>query len=630
MPISIDDIRNGSATEPNERLIPADAARSVATYTIRSDGSDVSRTYHVASILAHRELNRIPFATVIIEDGDPASESFPVSNTDDFRPGRELEILLGYRSEEQTVFKGIVVKHGIKVRKGHAVLIVECRDVAVKLTAVPKMKYSYDITDSSAIEEIIYAYGIQSEVESTDVTHKELVQYNATDWDFICCRADATGMLVNADEGTIRVGKPDLKAASALNIQFGATVLDLDAEIDARLQFPKVSSNAWNPEEAALETAEAADPGVAETGNLTSGNLADVIGADSFALHHGGAVPQAELQQWADSKQLRHKLAKVRGTVTVDGTAAVKPGQMIELRGAGERFEGKLFVTAVRQHLSEGMWRTSFQFGLDPAWFAQRYDVPQPLAGALLPPIQGLHIGVVTSLEDPDHAGRIRVRLPLIAEQEDGIWSRLATLDAGNNRGTFVLPEIGDEVILGFINNDPRHAVVLGMLNSAHHPAPLNASNDNNEKGYVSRSEMKFIFNDDKKSIVLETPAGNKITLDEDQTLLKLEDQNGNSIAMDSSGIVISSAGDIGLQAPQGKIQMKDMAGNSLALETSGLSVGAAAKLTLKGAMIELNGAQLSASAGMASFSGVVNAQTVIATVGVVSPSYTPGAGNLM
>jgi phage protein D len=214
------------------------------------------------SILVHKEVNRIPFATVIIVDGDPAAESFPISNAGDFEPGKELEIKLGYRSQEETVFKGLVMKHGIKARQGSAVLVIECRDAAVKMTAVPKMKYSRDTKDSDLIEELIGTYSLDKDIEATDITHKELVQYNATDWDFMLCRADVNGLLVIPNDGKLEVKKPALSAESSLNIQFGATVLDLDAEIDARLQFSKVTATAWDSSEGALVSeVEAEDPG---------------------------------------------------------------------------------------------------------------------------------------------------------------------------------------------------------------------------------------------------------------------------------------------------------------------------------------------------------------------------------
>ncbi|MDD4190521.1 MAG: type VI secretion system tip protein VgrG, partial [Mangrovibacterium sp.] len=454
---------------PNERTIPSDAPKSVCTYTLLSDGNEVSKAYQVLSVIVNKEVNRIPSASIVLLDGEPARESFEISNTADFEPGKKLEIRAGYRGQEKTIFKGIVIRHGIKIRKTSSVLMVECKDETVKMTVACKNKYFKEMKDSEIIEELISSYGIAKDVEATAITHEEVVQYHTTDWDFMLCRVDANGLICIPDDGKIVISKPGFSAEPALTIQYGATVYDLDAEIDARLQYKTIKASAWNPtDQEMIDTVEAEDPGVPAAGNLSSDSLADAIGEGHFMLQHSGKLNEQELQQWANAKMLKHKLAKVRGSVTTDGTALVKAGQLIQLKGIGERFEGKLFVTGVRQQIDQGNWETTFQFGLNPEWFAQTYQLQQPLAGALLPAIQGLQNGIVTRIEgDPQDEDRIMVRLPTINKEDEGIWSRISTLDAGKNRGTFFRPEIGDEVIVGFINNDPRFAVVLGMCNSS-------------------------------------------------------------------------------------------------------------------------------------------------------------------
>lgn len=535
---------------PNERTIPSDAPKSVCTFTLLSDENEVSKAYQILSITVSKEVNRIPSANIIVLDGEPSKESFEISNTADFEPGKKIEIKAGYRGQEETIFKGIVIKHGIKIRKSSSVLVIECKDEAVKMTVACKGKYFKELTDSEIMEDLISPYGIENDVEATDAQHEEVVQYNTTDWDFMLCRVEANALLCIANDGKLNIKKPDFSSEPALTIQYGATVHDLDAEIDARFQFKAVKAEAWNSTDQTLIDIEAEDPGVPDAGNLSSDKLANVIGEDNFTLQHGGKLTEQELQQWANAKMLKHKLAKVRGRVTTDGTGMVIPGQMILVNGIGERFEGKLFVTGVRHQIDSGNWQTIFQFGLDPEWFAQTYNLQQPLAGALMPPIQGLHIGVVTKLEDdPQGEDRIMVRLPTIDSADEGIWSRISTLDAGKNRGTFFRPEIGDEVIVGFINNDPRFAVILGMCNSSEKSAPLATSDDNHEKGYVSRSEMKMIFNDEKKTFTVETPAGNKFVLSEDESAISMEDQHGNKFLMNADGIKLESIKDIVLKA---------------------------------------------------------------------------------
>jgi Rhs element Vgr protein len=232
--------------------------------------------------------------------------------------------------------------------------------------------------------------------------------------------------------------------------------------------------------------------------------------------------------------------------------ATVNPGDIVTLAGVGDRYNGNVFVTGVRHDNDLGRgWKTHVQFGSVERWMGDHHGVSAPRAAALLPGIAGLQIGVVTSNEDPDGEHRVRVRLPLVDGSGDGVWARVAALDAGADRGTFFRPELGDEVVVGFLDGDPRRAVMLGMLNSSAKAAPLTGSDDNNEKVFQSRSKMKIYFNDDTKVMRLETPAGNKLTLSEADKGIKLEDQNGNVIEMSGSGIRIESKTDLTLSAQQ-------------------------------------------------------------------------------
>ncbi len=580
---------------PNERVIPSEAPKTVATFTILSAGSEVSREYHVLSIVVNKEVNRIPSATIILLDGEPAKQTFAISNEPLFEPGKEIEIKAGYRSSEETIFTGIVIKHAIKVRNHNSVLVIECRDKAVKMTGKIRNRYFRDVKDSAIMEELIDAHGLEKNVSVTTVAHKQVVQYQCTDWDFMLCRCDAAGVLCFANNNKITIQKPQFGGDAALTIQYGATVLDLDAEIDARLQYKKVVGSSWNyTGQELLENVEAEDPGVPEAGNLSANTLASIIDAEDFTLYNSSKLEEPELQQWVNSRALKNKLAKIRGRVRTEGTAAVAPGQLIELKGVGDRFEGKLYVTGVRQEVEDGTWQTVFQFGINPEWFAQTYSLQQPPAGGLLPAIEGLHTGIATALKDPDGENRIQVRIPAIHKNDEGAWCRVCTLDAGKDRGSFFLPEVGDEVIVGFINNDPRHGVVLGMVNSSALPAPLEASDDNHEKGLVTRSGIKLVFNDDQKSMHIETPGGNKVEISDKEKMIHLEDQNGNKLTMNADGITMESSKDIILKATG------DLKGNGVNLELKG---SAAAKVeggtsadfksggitNVKGSMVNIN-----------------------------------------
>ena len=535
---------------PNDSTIPTPSSPDVCTSVILLDGAQLPGSYHLLSLSVTRELNRIPAAVIHLRDGEPSRGTFEASNSDLFVPGKKVEIQLGYRSQNNQVFKGMVVRHGIKVRSGGSQLIVECRDEAVKMTSGVKSKYFIDKKDSEIMEELIGTYGLQKDVEATVPGLKEVVQYESTDWDFMLCRAEANAQVVMVEDGKITVAKPATGGDAAVAVRFGTTLLEFDAEIDARIQSKGIKTSSWNAADQEVVEAEAAEPSATNSGNLTPTELADVIGGDAIAFRHGGKLTEPELQAWANGRLVKERLAKIRGRARFQGFAGIKPGEMIELAGIGDRFSGKAYVSGVRHEVSNGNWETDVQLGLNPESFPVTYDLrPMPAAG-LLPAVSGLQIGIVTVLEgDPDGEDRIKVRLPMISTSEEGVWARISTLDAGKERGTFFRPEISDEVIVGFLNDDPRHPVVLGMAHSSAKPAPEPPKDTNHHKGYVSREKMKFNFDDEKKIITLETPAGNKMVISEEDKGILLQDQNGNKITMNDSGITIESVKDLIMKA---------------------------------------------------------------------------------
>lgn len=582
--------------------IPTPATPDVCTSVIMIDGTQLPGTYHILSVTINRELNRIPYAILHILDGEASRSTFPASNSALFIPGKKVEIKLGYRSRSDTVFKGIIVRQSIKIRSTKAYLTVECRNEAVKMTSGIRSKYFTSQKDNEIMEEIINGYGLQKDVEATVPSHKEIVQFDSTDWDFMLCRAEANGQVVMVEDGRVKIAKPDTTSSPVLNIKYGATLLELDADIDARVQNKGIRTGSWNPGDQKMVETDASEPSVTNSGNLSSASLADVMGGDTLKVLHGGRLSEPELKAWADSRLLKERLSKVRGRARIQGFAGVLPGMIVEIIGIGDRFEGKLYVSGVRHSVAEGNWETDIQFGLDPRLYSETFNLrPIPAAG-LLPAVSGLQAGIVTALEnDPEGEERIKVRIPMISTSDDGIWARISTLDAGKGRGTFFRPEIGDEVIIGFLNEDPRQPVVLGMCHSSAKPSPEPARDDNHRKGYVSREMMKLNFDDEKKIITIETPAGNKMTLSEDGKGIFLQDQNGNKISMDDNGITLESTKDIKLKA-SGDVKTEGLnltmkgqtsfkAESSATVEVSGAmtTIKGSASTTIQGGIVKIN-----------------------------------------
>lgn len=574
-----------------ELILTNTSEHDVSTFDILVEEKAINPEFQVMSISITREVNRIPMARIVIRDGEASERTFAISSKNDFVPGKKIKIKLGRDSKNSQMFKGIIVRHAIKVRNnGQSELQLECYDEAVKMTVGRHSRYFEKMKDNEVFDELVRKYtGLQTEAKQTKIKHAELVQHHISDWDFMLLRAEANGMLVNVNDGVIKIAPPDTSKKPVIQATYGSSVIELEAEMDARNQWKKVKANSWDFTNQKLFKADATSVNIEELGNIPGDQLSKVASTGDFELHHSGHLIQQELQDWVDATMMRSRLGKIRGRGRFFGIATINPCDIIQLEGVGDRFRGKAFVTSVRNDLGNGLWETHIQFGLDPEQYSCRYhDINDPEAAGLIGSIKGLQIGKVVQLQDdPEGQHRILVRVPVIDDAARGTWMRVACLDAGNERGSFFRPEIDDEVIVGFINEDPRDAVVLGMLNSSVNPAPITAQDVNHEKGFTTRSKMHIQFNDDKKSITIDTPAGNSIIIDESASSIKIKDQNSNTITMETTGIKIDSPMNIDITAG---VNLTLKAGASLLIGGSSVGVKADGNVSLEGAMAKIAG----------------------------------------
>jgi len=572
-------------------------ATDVMSQKILIDGNPISDEIGVYAITVGKQFNKIATAKIILIDGNAADREFVLSNEDLFKPGSKIEVQLGYHSTTETVFKGIITKHSLKAKEGSSFLYLEAKDQSVSLALRRKNNYFFDLKDSEVIEQLSSVAGLNTDVEATTVTYKEMVQYNCTDWDFIVARAEMNSMLVLSDDGKIIVKKPSMSGASVLTATYGSNIFEFETDMDARRQFSSVKSHSWNYSDQKLQDSDDGSFSFTESGNISAADLAAIFNSDENDISHAAFITDEELKQWADAYAMKNALSKICGKVKVQGFTVVKPGSIITLDGISDRFNGKVFVTGVQHVFSNAGFLTEIQFGWNHEWFYKTDDIVEKPAAGLVPGINGLHTGIVTKLEsDPDNEFRVRVKIPLISNDDDGIWCRIALLDAGKDRASFFLPEINDEVVMGFVNDDPRHGIILGMLNSSSLPAPVTASDQNNEKGFYTRSKMKLVFDDDKKSITITTPKNKSIIISDDDGSIILSDELNNKITMNSDGISIESQKDIKLKATgniTGEATQNMELKATIGLKAKGAATSdfgdSACVTSLKGSMVSIN-----------------------------------------
>jgi len=534
----------------------------VVSVTILSAGKSMDPSSEIVSIDIVKEVNRIPYTILTLLDGSVAQQKFAISDGAFFEPGKEIEIKLRYEGDpdnETSVFKGLVVKQVVEANHQGTLLTVEMKDATVKLTQSRRSEVYRDKTDDKIIGELISQAGLKKgSLAATQLTHPEIVQYYCTDWDFMLTRAEACGSLVIANDGEISlISLKEIIPADQPKhtFEFGISeVYDFEIEVDASHQRVGVESIAWDLKNQKLTQASKAKAFDLAQGNLKADTVANAVGGKLETLSSSVSLNPKTLQAWADSVMIRSRMAMIRGRISVPGFGDIRCLDVMAVAGIGERFNGKTLVTGIRHRVDQNGWQTDVQFGLSPKRFTAQRDIVDVPAAGLLPGVNGLQIGIVDQFEeDPDKEFRVKVILPGIDEKKGAVWARLATPDAGKERGYFFRPETGDEVVVGFFNDDPRQAVILGAMYGSKNTPPKDVaklSKDNITKGIVSKTGVTLGFMDDKKpSVFIKTPGKNQIIFDDDNQKIQIADQHGNSITMSKDGIEIKSAKDLKIEA---------------------------------------------------------------------------------
>lgn len=576
----------------------------VLACSVYVNGNKLKDAFSLVSASVRLALNRIGKATLKFNSGNMDTQTFDESDDTLFKPGNPIRLDAGDTDKEDTLFEGSII--GVRILTGkdfRSYMVVECRDCAYPATQGRKNRIFEKKKDSDIIQEVLKDYG-SVDVDATQYQHPTLVQYYCSDWDFALSRADACGLFVCTDGNKIKVKKPEVGGSPVLTVTFGEDLTAFDLELTADEQFTQYEAVSWNPKEQKTVKVSATAPSLNKQGDLQPKSIAT---GDSMLLQTDAPTEEKALKQWADGQALKAGLARYQGSISFYGSAKVKPGCLIELKGLGKRFNGNLFVGSVTHTIEDNEWMTEAGAGVPAMNITDEPDVVSPTASGFLPGLQGLHTAVVKKLDgDPQQEYRIQVELPWLDGKSKLLWARLTSLYATNGMSTFFLPEPGDEVLVGFMNQDPTHPVVLGSLYGAKHKPPFEFEAKNNTKAIVTREQLRIEFDEEKKVITVATPGKNTLEISDDGKSITLTDQHKNEIKMDSGGISLSSAKDITLKAKgnialDATMKLSGTAKQDASLE--GLNVKVQAKM---GATVKGNAtAELSAS-GQTTIKGVM------------------------
>ncbi len=547
--------------------------RHVSDFYLKLDGADapLELVQDILEITVENSLHLPDVATIIINDRR-------LKWVDDSRlmPGKLLVVNVRHKHTTETIFDGEIVEVEPHFDAEGVQVVVRAFDRLHRLARGRHARTFLNVTDGDIIRQIAGEAGLQTQVDATTRVHEYVVQWNQTNLEFLRERAMALGYLLYVDGRKLCCVKPP-DARAPVELKWGEDLNAFRPRLSTVDQVNEVTVYGWDPQKKTSvigrETTSAVTPaiGVSDKGGALAKKAFNITAKD--LLVESAVRSQSEAEQIAKGIFNQHESRYIEADGTAAGNPKIKAGTAIKVSNIGNRFSGTYMVTSATHRYSAEGYATDFSVsGVNPDALL---NVVQPETPRLR--IDGLVIGIVTDNNDPDNLGRVKVKFPTLSDQQSH-WARVIGVGAGANRGIEFLPEVNDEVLVGFEAGDIRAAYVIGGLW--------------NGKDSLPKKTGEIVKSGKVEQRIVKSRSGHVITLDDSDSSpsITIEDKSGNIIKLDSKkneltinvkgNGTISADGNLTIEA-KGKVNIKSQ--QAMAIEgATGLDLKSNASASLQ------------------------------------------------
>jgi uncharacterized protein involved in type VI secretion and phage assembly len=577
--------------------------RSSNVFSIEVDGTPLSEdlTGALLEAFVEDEIN-LPDAFELVFR-DPMRT---VIQTGGFAIGKPVKIKVVSEASPEglPILDGEITALEASVERSRTLTIVRGYDQGHRLQRGTVTETHLDMTYGDIAAKVAERRGIsKGDTGSNTVVHEAVVQWNQTDWEFLSKLAAEIGHEVVVLDGKLHLREPtdsadapeggDLNSEEARQLVAGRNLLHLRAVVSGAEQVEEVQVRGWDfkAKEAIEGTAKAADSARSAAAGEGAADLATKLGGGTLVRPDLSVASEEVARNAAESlvEQLGSAAAELEGVVF--GNPALRAGVSVSVSNVGAPFDGKYVLTSCRHtYEPENGYLTSFR-------------VSGRQTRTMLGLVKGKHEGtagrvsgvvpaLVSNVDDPESLGRVKVSFPWLADKAESFWARVTLPGAGPDRGFTVLPEVGDEVLVGFDHGDTRTPYILGGLWNGKDKLPVTPV-ENGEivtRAWVSRKGHKVELHDKDDAITIATGDGkHRVVLD----------QKNSKILIETSGDVeVTSDKTMSVKAPNG-ITMESSSGE-LVLKGNGVTIDAGAgSFSAKGVSSKVEGsgsAELSSS----------------------------------
>lgn len=527
-----------------------------------------------------------------------------------------VEVSMGQKTT-QPLLKGEVTAIELdQLGNGTTVFIIRGYDKLHRLQRGQKTRTFKDVTLSDLVSKLAGEAGLSADAESTTPTYKYVMQNNETNYEFLQRRAFRLGMELFADDTKLKLRKPPKDEGVELIWSQNLT------RVYAR-------KSGYDPVDGAIVRGW------------------DVLKKEAIVGTHDGEKGKFNASKnsavyWTVTNQ--GEAEKVAKSIVEDaaghsdyleafclGDGELKPGKKVTIKKVDENFSGKYYISAARHIYNRGSYTTElYCTGRHPATMVSLTD--QADAVNQNPVVPGFVVGIVTNNKDDEgKMDRVKVKFPTLPQDNgkdiESDWARLALPMAGNDRGFFCLPEVNDEVLVGFVNGDINQPYVVGALwNGKDKPHTLHTQEDAvagdgkvNIRRFKTRVGHTLTFNDspDKPRIeIIDKTTKNKIVIDSKENLITVYSEKDilieakETITMKAKNVKINTTESIASSAQKdftvdaksnvtmkatAKVDIKgtggaDFAGATVNVKGDGKTTVSAGGMTeIKGATVKIN-----------------------------------------
>jgi phage protein D/phage baseplate assembly protein gpV len=485
--------------------------------------------------------------------------------------GKKLEIKSAAMGDQSTttIFKGEIAAVEPEFGANGCIIAIRAYDESHKLNRNKKTRTFQDSSCADMARKVIKDNALTAKTMATDVVHEFFQQSNETDWDFLWRIALMHDYLVVADDQTIHFKPADGATGAAVHLTWQQELISFRPRMSGIQQPRTVEVRAWDPKSKQTVSGQASSPETTSQPGVARSKVSNDLGGGTISVTDRVASDNSEANAIAKSTLQRLADSFYEADGQAWGNPKIKAGVQVQVGGVGNHFGGTFLVTtATHSYRGSTGYRTAFQIsGRSSRTLLELMRQPEDRDWSA-----SLVVGTVTNNNDPDSMGRVRVKYPSLSDTEESAWARIATPSAGAARGLLMLPQVGEEVIIGFEHGDTRRPIVVGSLfNGSDKPGEELLQNYD---GSFSLLSDQKIHQHSKKDFEIKSDENMTVTIQKDKT----ETISGN--------YKNEATGNGNLKAQQYTIE----AGSTMTVKGVSLTVEASASLTLKGATIDIQG----------------------------------------